>query len=405
MKSWKMLCILTLVATLAVRLCGRLLAQQMESGKAIYVVSKLGTLGGTVSGASAINNRGWVMGAANLPGDTTEHATVWIDGQLNDLHTLGGPNSAVVWPSVKNNHGVIVGVSETADLNPLNEYWSCALAFFPTIDGHICRGFAWKDGHMAELPTLGGLNGVATGVNNREQVVGWAETSFHDPTCNPPQVLQFQGIVYDRERNVQTLPPLPPDPDSAATAINDKGQIVGISGICANAIGGYSATHAVLWENGVPTRIGDFGGSAWNTPTAINNRGEVVGFSDFPGDSDTHPNYHAFLWTKDGGIQDLGTLPGDKRSIAWGINDRGEIVGQSTGGANGSHAVVWHNGVIHDLNGLVAPSTLTLVYANDIDASGEIVGGAFDSKDGQSPGFVAIPVEEVTDGGSLRETH
>jgi len=258
---------------------------------------------------------------------------------------------------------------------------------------------------MAELPTLGGLNGVATGVNNREQVVGWAETSFHDPTCNPPQVLQFQGILYDRERNVQTLPPLPPDPDSAATAINDKGQIVGISGICANAIGGYSATHAVLWENGVPTRIGDFGGSAWNTPTAINNRGEVVGFSDFPGDSDTHPNYHAFLWTKDGGIQDLGTLPGDKRSIAWGINDRGEIVGQSTGGANGSHAVVWHNGVIHDLNGLVAPSTLTLVYANDIDASGEIVGGAFDSKDGQSPGFVAIPVEEVTDGGALHETH
>jgi len=405
MKSRKMLCILTLVATFAVTLCGRLLAQQMESGKAIYVVSKLGTLGGTVSGASAINNRGWVMGAANLPGDTTEHATVWIDGKLNDLHTLGGPNSAVVWPSVKNNHGVIVGVSETGDLNPLNEYWSCALAFFPTIDGHICRGFAWKDGHMAELPTLGGLNGVATGVNNREQVVGWAETSFHDPTCNPPQVLQFQGIVYDRERNVQTLPPLPPDPDSAATAINDKGQIVGISGICANAIGGYSATHAVLWENGVPTRIGDFGGSAWNTPTAINNRGEVVGFSDFPGDSDTHPNYHAFLWTKDGGIQDLGTLPGDKRSIAWGINDRGEIVGQSTGGANGSHAVVWHNGVIHDLNGLVAPSTLTLVYANDIDASGEIVGGAFDSKDGQSPGFVAIPVEEVTDGGSLRETH
>lgn len=392
-----------LAAIFAAPFCGRLLAQQMDSAKPAYRIVELGTLGGTASAANAINNRGWVMGAANLPGDTTEHAALWIEGKLHDLHTLGGPNSAVVWPSVKNNHGVIVGVSEKAELDPLNEYWSCALAFFPTIDGHICRGFEWQHGHMVELPTLGGVNGVATGVNNREEIIGWAETSFHDPTCNPPQVLQFQGVLYDREGDVHTLAPLPPDPDSAATAINDKGQIVGISGICANAIGGYSAKHAVLWEDGVPTRIGDFGGSAWNTPTAINNRGEVVGFSDFPGDSDTHPNYHAFLWTKDGGIRDLGTLPGDKRSIAWGINDRGEIVGQSSGGANGSHAVVWQNGVIQDLNGLVAPSSLTLVYANDIDDSGRIVGGAFDAKNGQSPGFVAIPTEDETDDGAHHE--
>jgi probable HAF family extracellular repeat protein len=159
----------------------------------------------------------------------------------------------------------------------------------------------------------------------------------------------------------------------------------------------------VLWENRIPTRIGDFGGSAWNTPTAINNRGEVIGFSDFPGDSDTKPNYHAFLWTKDGGIQDLGTLPGDKRSIAWGINERGEIVGQSSGGPNGSHAVVWLNGLIHDLNALIAPRSLTLVYANDVDASGQVVGGAFDSKTGQSPGFVAIPVAGIEDGGPHKE--
>jgi probable HAF family extracellular repeat protein len=402
MKSRKR-CALTNLATLTVTLCATLFAQQFQSTKPMYEVFELGTLGGTVSGASAINNRGWVMGAANLPGDTTEHAALWIDGKLRDLHTLGGPNSAVVWPSVKNNHGVIVGVSETADLNPLKEYWSCALAFFPSISGHICRGFEWKNEQMTELPTLGGLNGVATGVNNREQIVGWAETSFHDPTCNPPQVLQFEGVLYDREGNIHALPPLPPDQDSAATAINDQGQIVGISGICANAIGGYSAQHAVLWENRIPTRIGDFGGSAWNTPTAINNRGEVIGFSDFPGDSDTKPNYHAFLWTKDGGIQDLGTLPGDKRSIAWGINERGEIVGQSSGGPNGSHAVVWLNGLIHDLNALIAPRSLTLVYANDVDASGQVVGGAFDSKTGQSPGFVAIPVAGIEDGGPHKE--
>lgn len=190
---------------------------------------------------------------------------------------------------------------------------------------------------------------------------------------------------------MRALPPLPEDQDSAATAINDEGQVVGISGQCANAVGGLSAHHAVLWENGVPTDIGNFGGIAWNTPAAINNRGEVVGFSDFPGDSAAHRNYHGFLWTKSGGMKDLNTLPGDARSIAWGINVRGQIVGQSTGGANGSHAVIWENGAPVDLNSRVS-SSLTLVYANDIDDSGVIVGGAFNPATGTSPGFVAIPI-------------
>jgi len=243
------------------------------------------------------------------------------------------------------------------------------------------------------LPTLGGYNGVATGVNNRGQIVGWAETTVHDPTCTLPQVLQFLGVVYGPEKDqVQALPPFGDDRDSAATAINDRGQVVGISGECSNAAGGLSAHHAVLWENGVPTDLGNFGGLAWNTPTAVNNRGEIVGFSDFPGDSATHRNYHAFLWTKTGGMKDLGTLPGDTRSIAWGINDRGQIVGQSTGGPNGSHAVVWENGVPVDLNSRVAPGSPTLVYANDIDNYGTIVGGGFDPRTSISPAFSAVPV-------------
>ena len=387
-----------LVAIGAICIPAEVAAQDQSSPNTKYVVVELGTLGGTVSGASAINDRGWAMGAANLEGDTAEHATLWIYGKTHDLGTLGGPNSAVPWPSVKNNRGLIVGVSDTKEDNPLHEIWSCALAFFPTASGKNCRGFVWKEGKMRALPTLGGYNGVATGVNNRGQIVGWAETTFHDPTCITPQVLQFEGVIYGPGRDqVQALQPLSEDQDSAATAINDQGQVVGISGRCANAVGGYSAKHAVLWENGIPTDIGNFGGSAWNTPTAINNRGEVVGFSDFPGDSDTKRNYHAFLWTKDAGMKDLGTLPGDTRSIAWGINNRGQIVGLSTGGANGSHAVIWQNGVPVDLNSLIPNGALTLTYANDINDSGEIVGGASNATTGLQPGFVALPAKGLED--------
>lgn len=58
-----------------------------------YTVTSLGTLGGTFSTAQGINNSGWLTGDANLTGDQTEHATVWRNGVITDLGTLGGPNS------------------------------------------------------------------------------------------------------------------------------------------------------------------------------------------------------------------------------------------------------------------------------------------------------------------------
>jgi probable HAF family extracellular repeat protein len=356
-----------------------------------YVVVNLGTEGGTASAANAINNLGWAMGGANLPGDTIEHAALWIHGQKMDLGTLGGPSSSIPWPAVKNNQGLIVGVSDTSIVDPLGEIWSCAEAFFPTSSGHTCQGFLWEKGVMSALPTLGGDNGVATGINNQGYAVGWAENTVHDSTCIAPQILQFEAVEYGAKLGqIKELPPLAGDLDGAATAINDNNLVVGISGICANAIGGATAAHMVLWQNGMPTNIGNLGGGFWNTPTSINNQNEVVGFSDLPGDSAAAPNYHAFYWNRSSGIHDLGTLPGDSLSIAWSINNKGLIVGQSIG-PNGSTAVVWHDGVIANLNTLIQSGSLTLVYANDINDSGEIVGGASDSVTEKSPAFLAFP--------------
>lgn len=212
----------------------------------LYHVTRLGSLGGTTSAGNSINNRGWIAGSSNLAGDTMTHATLWRNGATIDLGTLGGPNSAVLWP-VKNNGGMIVGVAETARTDPLGEAWSCSFFFPLPATGHTCLGFVWQGGKIRPLPTLGGNNGFAAGVNNRGQVVGWAENTVHDPACNPPQVLQFRAVRWGTRRDqVHELPPLTGDTVSAATAINDRGQVVGISGICADAVGGFSAAHAVL---------------------------------------------------------------------------------------------------------------------------------------------------------------
>jgi len=83
-----------------------------------YHVINLPSLGGARSIGNSINNRGWMAGYSNLPGDQSRHAILWRHGLAIDLGTLGGPNSNVAWP-VKNNRGIIVGIAQTATPEPL----------------------------------------------------------------------------------------------------------------------------------------------------------------------------------------------------------------------------------------------------------------------------------------------
>ena len=375
-------------------------AQQEKHQPPRYFVFNLGDPGGgNVAAAASINNLGWIAGDSYEAGNTNEHAFLWV-GTPVDLGTLGGPNSAVGWPN-KNNQGQIVGIAETADMNSLGEDWSCALAnFFPFVTHHVCLGFVWEAGVMSALPPLaGGIDSYAAANNNHGQVAGWAENGVHDATCNSPQVLQFEAVVWGPELGEMTqLSPLAPDPDSAATAINDKGQIVGISGLCANAAGSTSAQHAVLWDSkdALPVNLGNFdGGLAWNTPTAINNRGEVVGFGNQKGSPATAFNPIAFFWNKQNGIQSIAPIGDDTNSWAWGINRHGVIVGQSFGGADDptGRAFIYERGQVTDLNTLIpADSSLQLELANDINDDGEIVGFALDTKSNATVAFLAVPV-------------
>jgi len=87
-------------------------------------------------------------------------------------------------------------------------------------------------------------------------------------------------------------------------------------------------------------------------------------------------NARAFLWTRGRGIRSLGTLPGDALSQALGINDQRQVVGIScTAGFAGCRAFLWQNGVMTDLNELVAGEfDEHLFTANDINERGEITG-------------------------------
>lgn len=361
-----------------------------------YTVVRLDTLGGTAGGGNSINDPGWITGFANLDGNQQAHATLWRNGETRDLGTLGGPNSAVGWP-VKSSDGSIVGIAETPDLDPLGERFSCVPFFGTPRSGHVCRGFLWRDDVMIGLdPLPGGTHSYAAGANNRGQIVGWAENGTHDSLCVAPQVLQFRAVMWNASDGGSApteLPPFGTDSASSATAINDRSQVVGISGICDRAYGRFSAIHAVMWEDGVPRNLGDLGGAAWNSPSAVNQHGDAAGFANTSTGTPGGLHAHAVLWPREGGIVDLKTLDGDTISLAFGINAHRQVVGQSIG-AGGSRAFLWQDGAILDLNSLVEPGSPFLVYANDINDRGEIAGqGCDDCASGATFAVRLIPVD------------
>ena len=375
--------------------------QVQTRAKTQYSVSNLVGLGGTSSGGNSINNQSWVAGYSRLTNNQSRHAALWRSGLLTDLGTLGGPNSSVTW-NVKNTAGVIVGISQTADPEPLGEFWSSS-AFYgaPFNIGFINLGFVWEQclNQMRGLPNFpGGNNGFTTGANNFRQAVGWAENDVHDPTCISPQVLQFRPAMWSLgpPDTIQDLPLISGDTSGAATAINDNGQIVGISGICDQAIGRHTAKHAVLWENGTVTDIyPDAPAPWWNTPTAINQRGDVVGFAGDPAfvEGDI---VHAFMWTKDDGIRQLKPLPRRTPphvdSEAYGINEARQVVGISCDADFvDCRGVVWNHGNtptdLNDLKGSYAPR---LESAKDINDSGQITGRAIDAN-GVRTAYLALP--------------
>jgi probable HAF family extracellular repeat protein len=363
-----------------------------------YTVTDLGTLGGTLSFAMGINDRGLVDGFSTVPGGD-QHAFVWRDGVMTDLGTPGGPNSGLgFWGETPNERGAIALTGETSTLDPHNEQFCSGFNsfFFAPATPYQCRPFVWQDGTITPLPTFGGPNGAANQINDLGQVVGTAETPSVDPTCAAPgtQVLELYPALWQRDA-IYRLPVLSGDDSAVVDTINDRGQAAGVSvGNCA----GFPA-HAVLWQGGVLSgsshgqsnilSLGTLGGpqAQFDEATDINNHGQVVGFSSLPGNT----YFHGFSWGRRTGMRDLGTLPGDFYSVAVRINNSGQVAGLScdvTGLI--CRAAIWEGGVATDLNTLTSGSPLFLTEAFGINSRGDIVGIGVTST-GEQHAFLATP--------------
>jgi probable HAF family extracellular repeat protein len=242
--------------------------------------------------------------------------------------------------------------------------------------------------------------------NNPGYVVGMAETATVDPTCARPQRLDYRAVVYEPhvlpnntvyyQPHELPMPKSTSDTISVAFGINDNRDVVGLSGTCGTPDTSALGVHALLWPNGLwgvaPSVLPGLGGVMNNGAFVINDSGWIVGISDPPGDQTTH----AVLWQKN--LQngeyaaiDLGTLPGDVFSVANDINASGHVVGVSCDANSNCRAFLWERGVgMVDLNSLVG-SSLYLTFGGGINDSDEIAGSAFDPSTGDTTAFLASP--------------
>jgi probable HAF family extracellular repeat protein len=193
----------------------------------------------------------------------------------------------------------------------------------------------------------------AYAINPSSQVVGMAELA-------QPRDF-YHGALWASD----SQPPISLDTNGSvlqvAYGINALGQVVGV-GLC----GGRGV--ACIWDAGHLSNLGSLDYDGQSEPLAINNQGDVAGWADAPPDGFDH----AVLW-RAGVATDLGTL-GGVQSEALAIDDSGRVVGWArVGGAQPGprHAFLWQNGVMNDLDTLLAGEE-SIAYA--INDSGQVVG-------------------------------
>ena len=343
--------------------------------------------------AMGLNNHGWALNMEQLLDpfslSLSAHLVSGTDsisiGELNvPLGTLGGPNSSINWNGI-NDPGEAVGMSETSVPDPNGED-VCGFGTHLT-----CLPFLWQNGVMSALPTVGGNNGQASAINDRGQVAGYAENGAVDSTC-PPGITNNRvdlPVVWTKGK-AQALPTIGSDPDGVAFGINNRGQAVGYSGTCT------AANYGVLWDHGTATQLPDLGDPG-AIAFAINSHGQIVGQAVNSDGTPLAALWQNNTVTALGGLLpgDISTFATSINSRGQVVGS----AFNSNNGASWSHGLLWQNGAMTDLNTVFPESShLYVISASNINDSGQIAGMAVYMA-GPHAGnivhaFLATPVDE-----------
>jgi probable HAF family extracellular repeat protein len=282
----------------------------------------------------AINDRRQIVGYTVATGEAG-YPILWQNGVTTRLPTPPG----FLWaaPEDINLFGDIAGSAALPD-----EFFSP-------------RAMIWRRGEPIVLGMFpGGFISQAVAINDWGLVVGIADDGVK---------VEATAWLNGTPRMLGALPSDTGFPYSEAADVNNLGQVVGRSVV--DSVN----WHAVLWHRGQMIDLGTLPGDTHSQASAISDRGQIVGVSaNVPASTS-----RAFLW-ENGVMRDLGTVVGDPFARAEDINLFGVAVGVT--GVTSPHAAVFSRGRTARLP--VPPGAL-LSAATEMNNLGDAVGGISDS--------------------------
>jgi probable HAF family extracellular repeat protein len=235
-------------------------------------MSALPTVGGNNGQASAINNRGEVVGfseTANTdptcPPSSAISPVLWEKGKAQPLPLIGTDPDG--FANGINDQGQAVGYSG-----------NCLAATHAVV---------WKSGTAFVLKDLGGIrSNVAYVINNRGQIAGKVRSADDS---------HYVAALWQPDGTLTTHEPLPGDLDAFATGINNLGQVVGN-----DFDPKFNWSHGFIWQNGVMTDLNTLIPEDSNlliiSASNINERGQISGMATVQSGPHTG-EIHAYLAT------------------------------------------------------------------------------------------------------------
>ena len=317
----------------------------------------------------ALNNKGECVGATEVHGRF--QAVRW-DAE-GHIHLLSTPSQHLKGAQGINDSGQII-----ASISATNESLAAKLFLVDATGMHL----------IAPPPgtqTMDFIGGEA--INNAGQV------AFNTQTKGSLPHRAFV-TVHGTATDLGHLPLRGFEADFAQVhvrALSPSGMAAGVSQVMPAPPDSHPYyDHAFLWRKGVMTDLGvPAGYDGGSAATALNDAGDVVGTMSRKTENEAKPDFvplrmHGFLW-HDGKIIDIGGLPGCQYTEPTGINSAGQIVGNSynikmdgdnsyslTGGSLNGGVFLWENGKIQDLQTLV-PKGWQLQTAVAINDRGDIL--------------------------------
>ena len=230
---------------------------------------------------------------------------------------------------------------------------------------NITNVFVWQNGKMRTVPGLDGSHAYVVAVNAAGQMVGAYSAD--------PLKAKFASALFAPGGRVKLLGGFPATQHgyslSQGQAINAKGQIVGVSN-----------NQAFLWSRGQLRKLKPPPGYQASQAWSVNDKGQAAGKADRNVGNTVRT--HALFWDAGGKVKDLGVLPGYTDSIGRAINNRGLVTGWVgvTRGTPGRRlafhyqAFLWQDGRMRGLGSIPRIPDSKAAAIND---KGQVVGNAY----------------------------